>query len=102
MLYDSQMQQITLEEIKTKAISILKQGGVKKAAIFGSYVRGDNTVKSDVDILVDLPENATLIELVGIKQDIEEKLQKIVDVITYNGICPLIKKSILDNQYPIL
>ncbi len=96
------MKQSVLEEIKTKALPILKRAGVKKAALFGSYVRGEETEKSDVDILVDLPSNATLIDLVGIKQDLEEKLHKKVDVVTYNGICHLIKDSVLKSQYPVL
>ena len=96
------MKHTDLEEIKQKAIPVLKQAGVTKAAIFGSYVRGDNNKESDIDVLVDLPDHATLIDLVGIKQDLEELLHKKVDIITYNGICPMLKDSILDSQYPIL
>ncbi len=96
------MKQKTLETIKDEAIPVLKKAGVKKAALFGSYVSGDNTKDSDIDILVDLPEHATLIDLVGIKQDLEEKLKRNVDVVEYAGIHPLLKDSILTNQYPIL
>lgn len=91
-----------LEEIKTQALPILKQADVKKAALFGSYVRGDNTQFSDIDILVELPENATLFELGGLKMSLEEKLQKKVDVVTYKSISPIIKDSILNNQYPLI
>ncbi len=91
-----------LEDIKQKALPVLEQAAVKKAALFGSYVRGDSTSDSDIDLLVDLPENATLIDLVGIKQDLEEIFNRKVDVISYNGICPLLKDSILSGQYPIL
>ena len=93
---------ILLEKIKRKVFPILKQAGVKKAALFGSYVRGDNTKESDIDVLVDLPRGKTLIDLIGIKQDLEYLLHKKVDVVTYNGICPMLKESILNNQYQIL
>lgn len=93
---------IQLEKIKKQVFPILQNARVKKAALFGSYVRGDNTPESDIDILVDLPVEATLIDLVGIKQDLEEKLHKKVDVITYRSICPLIKDSVLNNQYPVI
>ncbi len=96
------MQQRVLEEIKKKVIPILKKADVKKAALFGSYVRGDNTQKSDVDILVDLPRGKSLFDLAGLKIDLEEKLQKKVDVITYRSICPHLKDSILRYQYPVL
>jgi predicted nucleotidyltransferase len=96
------MQQTVLDDIKTKAVPILKQADVKKAALFGSYVNGDNTEESDIDILVDLPRGKTLLDLVGIKQDLEEVLKKTVDVVTYNSIHPGLKESILQHQYPIL
>lgn len=92
----------TLEEIKKQALPILRQAGVTKAALFGSYVRGEATQKSDIDILVQMPKHASLFELVGLKLDLEEKLEKKVDVITYNGIKPRIKDAILSQQLPIL
>ena len=96
------MKQAILDDIKAKAIPVLTQAGVKKAALFGSYARGTNTQESDVDILVELPEEATLFELGGLKVDLEETLQKKVDVLTYKSISPRIKESVLNNQYPLL
>ena len=102
MMYYHVMNVAILEDIKIKILPILKKADVKKAAIFGSYVRGDNTKMSDIDILVELPENATLFELGGLKITLEEELKKKVDVITYKSISPVIKESILNNQYPLL
>jgi len=93
---------IQLEKIKSKAFPILKTAHVKRAALFGSYARGDYSTKSDIDILVELPKNATLLDLAGLKIDLEEKLKKKVDVVEYEGIYPLIKDSVLRYQYPIL
>ncbi len=101
MYYDV-MNTVKLEEIKTKILPILKQADVKKAAIFGSYAKGTNRKTSDIDILVELPENATLFELGGLKVTLEEKLEKNVDIITYKSISPIIKDSILSNQYPLI
>ncbi|MGI8419321.1 MAG: nucleotidyltransferase family protein [Candidatus Levyibacteriota bacterium] len=91
-----------LEDIKMKILPILKKADIKKAALFGSYVRGDNTKTSDIDILVELPDNATLFELGGLKVTLEEELNKKVDIVTYKSISPIIKDSILSNQYPLL
>ena len=96
------MKQTTLEQIKKQVLPILKEADVKRAAFFGSYVRGDDTKKSDIDILVDLPRGKTLFDLVDLKMNLEEKLKKKVDVLTYEAIHPLIKDSILNNQYLIL
>jgi predicted nucleotidyltransferase len=101
MYYDV-MNTVKLEEIKTKVLPILKQADVKKAAIFGSYASGTDIKTSDIDILVELPENATLFELGGLKVTLEEKLNKNVDIVTYKSISPIIKDSILSNQYPLI
>ena len=91
-----------LEEIKEKALPVLKKAQVTKAAIFGSYVRGDNTENSDIDVLVDLPRGKTLIDLVGLQYDLEEVLGKRVDLVEYAGIKARIRDSVLENQYFIL
>lgn len=96
------MNKTILEEIKIKALPILKQTDVKRAALFGSFVRGEQKNTSDIDILVDLPNNATLIDLVGLKLELEKVLKKKVDVVEYAGLKPRIKDYILQQQIPIL
>lgn len=96
------MKQISLTEIKEKAIPILKGANIKKAALFGSYVRGDNTESSDIDILIAFPEETTLIDCVRLQRQLEEQLHKKVDIVSYNAISPLLKDSILRHQYPVL
>ena len=46
------MTQSNLNLIKQKAVPILKEAGVTRSALFGSYVRGDHTSESDIDICV--------------------------------------------------
>lgn len=91
----------TLDEIKAKTLPILKQANIKKAAIFGSYARGDFDEKSDIDILVEPPENMGL-EFVNLKLDLEDTLNKKVDLVSYNGISKYLKNYILANQFPLL
>lgn len=91
-----------LEQIKQAIMPILLKAEVKKAALFGSYVTGENTEESDIDILVDLPDHATLIDLVGLKFELEDKLKKKVDIVEYAGLKPRIKDSILQQQVQIL
>jgi predicted nucleotidyltransferase len=91
-----------LEEIKEEVLPILRKADVIKAALFGSYVRGDNTSNSDIDILVELPWGKSLFDLVALQMNLEKNLKKKVDVVTYRSICPHLKESILSNQYPIL
>lgn len=46
-----------IQSIKKKIIPILRRYGVKKAAIFGSFVRGEAKKKSDIDILVEIEKD---------------------------------------------
>lgn len=61
MLYNTIMQ-VKIDQIKSKVIPILKEAGVTKSALFGSYVRGENKKNSDIDMLVELPEGKSLLE----------------------------------------
>lgn len=88
--------------IKRKVIPILKEAGVTRSSIFGSYARGDVRKDSDIDILIDPPKKMSLLDLAGLKLDLEEVLGKEVDIITYNSIHPLLKKYILKDQVRIL
>lgn len=96
------MQQIRLEEIKKKALPILKLDDIKKAVLFGSYVRGDYTQESDIDILIAFPENTTLIDVVRLQRQLEKLLEKKVDIVSYNAISPLLRDSILKYQFQVL
>lgn len=93
---------MTILEIKKKIMPILKKYGVKKASLFGSVVRKDQTESSDIDLLVELPETASLLELANLKLDLEDILKKKVDVLTFDSLHPLLKDRILDEQQAVL
>ncbi|HCP08522.1 MAG TPA: hypothetical protein DIT25_01855 [Candidatus Moranbacteria bacterium] len=86
------------QDIKKKILPILKRQGVIKAAVFGSAARGKMTKKSDIDILVKLAKNKSLLDLVGLKLELEDKLGRDVDVLSYGGIHPLLRAIILKDQ----
>lgn len=86
-----------LESLK-RIVPILKRYGVVRAAVFGSFVRGEMTEDSDLDILVEFGDERGLLDLVGLKSDLEEALGVKVDVLTYNSLHPLLRDKILDEQ----
>ena len=65
-------------EIKKKITPILKSHDVKKAAVFGSVVRGEQNKKSDIDILIEFKKDndKSLLDFVGLKLDLEEALKR--------------------------
>ncbi|MEI7621050.1 MAG: nucleotidyltransferase family protein [Candidatus Moraniibacteriota bacterium] len=89
---------MTTSTIKKQIVPILKRQGVLKAAIFGSFARGEETKKSDVDILVKLSKSKSLFDLVELKLELEDNLGRKVDVLSYDGINHRLKDIILKEQ----
>lgn len=92
----------TIESLKRKIIPILKKNHVVKAGIFGSYATGEAKKKSDLDILVEIKKNISLLDLIGIELTLKERLNKKVDLIEYNSIHPLLKYRILKEEVRII
>jgi predicted nucleotidyltransferase len=71
-----------------KIISMLSRHGAKKIALFGSYVRGEASPESDIDILVEFSERKSLLDLVGIEQELSDALNVKADLLTEKFISP--------------
>lgn len=91
-----------LEDIKQQITLIAKRHKIKKAGIFGSYANNSYTQDSDVDILVELEDNLSLLDFVRIKLDFEDSLQKKVDLVEYKSIKPRLRNSILSEEIRVL
>jgi predicted nucleotidyltransferase len=87
-----------------KSISrMLIENGVKRAALFGSYARGDATKDSDIDLLIEFKgKTKSLLDLAALKIHLEEALGRHVDLVTYNSLHPLLRDKILSEQVIIL
>jgi predicted nucleotidyltransferase len=96
------MSKAKFNEITEKIRPIMKRYGVKKVALFGSLVRGEMRENSDVDILVEIESDISLLDFVGLKIEIEEALGRKVDLVEYCTIKPLLKDKILKEQVVIL
>ena len=83
-------------------VPILKQYGARRAGLFGSVVRGTLGPESDIDLLVEMPAGASLLDLAGLGLDLEQALGRKVDILTYNSIHPRLRERILAEQVVIL
>jgi uncharacterized protein len=90
------------DKIKEKAISVLRNNEIKKAGIFGSFARGESNSKSDVDILIEVKKDFSLLELVKLKLELEKLLKKKVDLVEYKTIKPRLRKQILSEEIRII
>ncbi|MCK4455244.1 MAG: nucleotidyltransferase family protein [Thermoplasmata archaeon] len=91
-----------IEEVKEKILPILQRHGVKKVGLFGSFVRDEMREDSDIDILVEIENDMSLLDFVGLKLEIEEALGMKVDLVEYSTIKPLLRERIMSEQVPIL
>ncbi|HHT9155409.1 MAG TPA: nucleotidyltransferase family protein [Candidatus Tripitaka sp. YC43] len=88
--------------MKKKILPILRRYDVIRASVFGSFVRGEMGDGSDIDILVEFKGEKSLLDLAGLKIELEELLGRKVDVLTYNSLHPLLKDRILSEQEAVL
>ena len=80
--------EITTNIIFKKVATILASYGAKKISIFGSYAREEANPESDMDIIVEFSEGKTLLDIVGIEQELSEALGIKVDLLTEKSISP--------------
>jgi len=91
-----------IKHLQSDIVPILRNHNVLKAGLFGSYARGDINQDSDVDILIELPQDVSLFEFSSIKIELEERLQKKVDLVEYSSLKQRLKKNILNDHIAIL
>jgi len=91
------------KEFKNKIRKILRKNGIVRAGIFGSYARGEQKKKSDIDVLVKIKDKKmSLIGFIHIKHELEDALGRKVDMVEYAAIKPLIKDKILSEEVRII
>lgn len=86
-----------LEAIRDHREAILQVARQRKAAdirVFGSLAKGASHEESDVDFLVSMNPDATLVDLIGLEQDLEALLGREVDVVTENEVRPRFQKEV--------
>ena len=95
----------SLEELKNRLAAhkaeLWERYRVKEIGLFGSFVRGEVSERSDVDLLVDFDKPIGLFEF----QELEEYLSQIlglrVDLVSRKALKPHIGKHILDEIVPV-
>jgi hypothetical protein len=65
-------------------------------------VRGELTEGSDVDILVEFEGKKSLLDLAHLKNELEDTINRRVDILTYKSLHPHLKDRILSEQVPII
>jgi len=69
---------------------------VKNIGVFGSFARGEQRTKSDIDILVEFKATVDFFEFLDLEEYLEGLLRVKVDLVTKRALKPLIKDKILN------
>jgi predicted nucleotidyltransferase len=69
--------------------------------VFGSVARGEERPDSDVDFLVGFEPDASLLDLIGLKEDFEAVLGRPADIVTAEGVSPFLRDRILKEAVPV-
>ncbi len=90
----------TKDDVFTRLAALekpLRERGLKSLAVFGSVARGTARSNSDVDVLIEIEPDVpfSLIDLVGLKEFLEDRLDRPVDVVTKAGLEPSIRDRVL-------
>ncbi len=80
---------------------VAERHGATHVRVFGSFVRGIQRPDSDLDLLVDLEPGRSLLDLIAIKQDLEDLLGRRVDVATTRSLSPYIRDAVLKEALPL-
>lgn len=82
-------------ELQKKIIPFAKKNKITYVALFGSFARGEETKKSDVDLVVRFSKPIGLFDFVGVQLDLEKKLKRKVDLVTEGHINKHVKKYVM-------
>ena len=90
-----------IEHHRTEILALAERHGVRDLRVFGSMARGDAGDVSDVDLLVSLPPDRTGLALGGLLMDLQDLLQRRVEVVTERGLHPALRDRVLREATPL-
>jgi uncharacterized protein len=90
-----------IREKRPEILKIAARHGAYNVRIFGSVARGEADEDSDVDVLVELEPNRSLLDLGGFLADMQDLLGCKVDVVTEKGLKTRIRDRVLQEAVPL-
>ena len=90
-----------LQSKRQEIIQIAARNGAYNVRVFGSAARGDARPDSDIDFLVSLEANRSLLDLARLLRELQTLLNRPVDVATEAGLRPRIRPQVLKEARPL-
>ena len=84
-----------LQQYEQDILKAAAKHGAKEIRVFGSFALGTSTSASDLDLLVKLDHGRDLLDVIALKQELEAKIGRKVDIVTEKSLSPYLRKEIL-------
>ena len=91
----------TLERSRTAILSIAKKHGASNVRVFGSFARDEAHPESDLDLLVDMAPDRSLLDTVALAQELQSALGRKVEIVTEGALYWVLKRRILKEARPL-
>lgn len=78
-----------------------REHGANNVRVFGSYARGTQRKTSDIDLLVEMDEGRTLLDLIALERSLGKRLGRRIDIITERSLSPHLRERILAEARPL-
>lgn len=89
---------MSIEELRSRRreiLSLAARHGARDVRVFGSVARGDDRPDSDIDLLVEVEAGRSLLDIIGLEQELEALLGRRVEVLTVGGLSRYLEQDIL-------
>lgn len=90
-----------LKQKREEILYLAAQHGASNIRIFGSVARNEEREDSDIDFLVDMESDRSLLDRIGLIQDLEDLLGRKVDVATVKGLRESFRERIITQAIPL-
>ena len=90
-----------LRASRDRIIQLAAYHGARNVRVFGSVVRGEACPTSDIDLLVEMDQGRSLLDLIELSQELEAFLDRKVDILTDEGLSPYLEQRIHAEAVPL-
>ncbi|BAI89274.1 MULTISPECIES: nucleotidyltransferase family protein [Limnospira] len=90
-----------LQQRRDEILAVAQQHGAFNVRIFGSVARGEEREDSDIDFLVEMNSNCSLLDRIALIQDLEDLLNRKVDVTTVKNLREYFRERIINQAIPL-
>ena len=90
-----------MEDHRAEILALAERHGIRDVRVFGSMAREDADDASDVDLLVSLAPGKSGLALGGLLMDVQDLLQRRVEVVTEGGLHAALRDRVLAEARPL-